>query len=177
MCKRQSASRGYFETANAIRGGGRYEINLSSRTFAFGFADLEFDEFQKLDLRAVLGGGMGYHAIKNERTLLDVFGGGAFNKEYFSTGLRRSSGEALIGEELTHKLSSRSLLKERMVFFPNLSQTGEYRLNFDTSLVTNLNKWLSWQVTYSNRYLSNPVPGAKSNDVFITTGIRLAFAK
>ncbi len=165
------------ETANAIRGGGRYEVNLSSRTFAFGFSDLEFDEFQKLDLRAVLGGGLGYHAIKNENTLFDVFGGGAYNKEYFSTGLRRSSGEVLIGEELTHKLSSRSLLKERLVFFPNLSNTGEYRLNFDTSLVTNLNRWLSWQVTLSDRYLSNPVPGAKKNDVLLTTGIRLTFAK
>jgi putative salt-induced outer membrane protein YdiY len=164
-------------TANAIRGGGRYEINLSSRTFGFGFGDLEFDEFQKLDLRTVLGGGMGYRAIKSERTLLDVFGGGSFNKEYFSTGLRRSSGEVLMGEELTHRLSSRSLLKERLVFFPNMSNRGEFRLNFDASLVTNLNRWMSWQVTLSDRYLSNPVSGAKNNDLLLTTGIRFSFAK
>lgn len=165
------------DTANAIRGGGRYDINLSSRVFAFGFSDLEFDEFQKLDLRMVLGGGGGWHAIKSDRTAFDVFGGGSYNKEYFSTGLKRSSGEALAGEELTHKLSARSLLKQKMTFFPNLSETGEYRLNFDTSLVTNLNRWLSWQVTFSDRYLSNPVPGAKSNDVLLTTGIRLSVAK
>lgn len=165
------------ETANAIRGGGRYDLNLTSRSFLFGFSDLEFDEFQRLDLRMVIGGGAGWHAIKNDRTVFDVFGGGSYNKEYFSTGLRRSSGEALIGEELSHKLSARSLLKQRLVFFPNLSETGEYRLNFDTSLVTNLNRWLSWQATLSNRYLSNPVPGAKSNDVLLTTGIRLTLAK
>jgi putative salt-induced outer membrane protein YdiY len=165
------------ETANAIRGGGRYEINLTSRAFAFGFSDLEFDEFQKLDLRLVLGGGLGWHAIKNENTLFDLFGGGSYNKEYFSTGLKRSAGEALVGQELTHKLSSRSLLKERLVFFPNLQETGDYRLNFDASLVTNLNRWLSWQITLSDRYLSNPVPGAKNNDVLLTTGIRLTFAK
>ncbi|MCI0523750.1 MAG: DUF481 domain-containing protein [Acidobacteria bacterium] len=165
------------ETANAIRGGGRYEINLTSRSFAFGFSDLEFDEFQRLDLRLVLGGGLGWHAVKNENTLLDVFGGASYNKEYFSTGLKRSTGEILIGQELTQKLSSRSLLKERLTFFPNVQNTGEYRLNFDTSLVTNLNRWLSWQITLSDRYLSNPVPGAKSNDVLLTTGIRLTFAK
>ncbi|MGE0883381.1 MAG: DUF481 domain-containing protein [Blastocatellales bacterium] len=165
------------ETANAIRGGGRYDINLTSKVFAFGFSDLEFDEFQQLDLRMVIGGGGGWHAINNERTVFDVFGGGSYNKEYFSTGLKRNSAEALVGEELSHKLSSRSLLKERLVFFPNLNETGEYRMNFDTSLVTNLNRWLSWQVTFSDRYLSNPVPGAKSNDVLLTTGIRLSFAK
>jgi len=165
------------ETANAIRGGGRYDLNLTSRSFLFGFSDLEFDEFQRLDLRMVLGGGAGWHAIKNDRTVFDVFGGGSYNKEYFSTGLKRSSGEALAGEELTHKLSTRSLLKQRLTFFPNLTDTGEFRLNFDTSLVTNMNRWLSWQVTFSDRYLSNPVPGARSNDVLLTTGIRLTLAK
>ncbi|MEO6726633.1 MAG: DUF481 domain-containing protein, partial [Blastocatellia bacterium] len=137
------------DTANAIRGGGRYDLNLTSRSFVFGFSDLEFDEFQKLDLRMVLGGGAGWHAIKNDRTTFDVFGGGSYNKEYFSTGLKRSSGEALAGEELSKKLSARSLLKQRLVVFPNLNQTGEYRMNFDTSLVTSLNRWMSWQVTFS----------------------------
>ncbi len=125
----------------------------------------------------MLGGGLGWHAIKNERTLFDLFGGGSYNKEYFSTGLKRSTGEILVGQELTHKLSARSLLKERLTLFPNVQETGEFRLNFDTSLVTNLNRWLSWQVTLSDRYLSNPVPGARNNDVLLTTGIRLTFAK
>lgn len=165
------------ETANALRGGGRYDLNLSSRSFAFAFSDLEFDEFQKLDLRMVLGGGAGWHAIKNERTVFDLFGGGSFNKEYFSTGLKRSSGELLFGEELTHKLSARSLLKHKMVIFPNLSEFGDARVNFDTTVVTNLNRWLAWQVTLSDRYLSNPVPGAKKNDVLFTTGLRLTFVK
>lgn len=164
-------------TANAIRGGARYDVNFSKRTFAFGFGDLEFDEFQKLDLRSVLGGGLGFHALKTERTALDLFGGGALNKEYFSTGLKRTTGEVLAGEELTYKLSNRTLLKERAVFFPNLSQSGEYRLNFDASAITNINKWLGWHVTFSDRYLSNPVPGAKSNDVLLTTGLRVNFGK
>ena len=32
-------------TANAMRGGGRYEIDLNPRLFTFGFSDLEFDRF------------------------------------------------------------------------------------------------------------------------------------
>ncbi|HZS07404.1 MAG TPA: DUF481 domain-containing protein [Blastocatellia bacterium] len=164
-------------TANAIRGGVRYDFNLTNRTFAFGFGDLEFDEFQKLDLRMVLGGGLGFHALKKERTVLDLFGGGSLNKEYFSTGLKRTSGEVLAGEELTHRLSDRVLLKQRAVFFPNLTETGEYRLTFDASAVTSLSKLLGWHVTFSDRYLSNPVLGARKNDLLLTTGIRLTFAK
>lgn len=172
----------FAPVANAIRGGGRYDVNLTSRTFVFGFGDLEFDEFQNLDLRMSLGGGFGYRAIKNERTSFDVFGGGAFTKEYFNTGTprQRSRGEIMLGEELTHKISARSSLRERLVFYPNLDQRGEFRLQFDTTLSTNLNKWLAWQVTFSDRYLSNPpvvVPALKQNDTLLTTGLRFTFAK
>ena len=43
--------------------------------------------------------------------------------------------------------------------------------------VTNLNRWLSWQVTASDRFLSNPVAGRRRNDVLFTTGLRLKFAR
>jgi putative salt-induced outer membrane protein YdiY len=111
-------------TANAKRGGVRYDINLSSKTFAFGLGDLENDEFQKLDLRLTLGGGLGYHVLKTDRTTFDVLGGGTLNREYYSTGSNRSSGEVLIGGELSHKLSQRTSLKERAVFLPNMTETG-----------------------------------------------------
>ncbi|HYK89903.1 MAG TPA: DUF481 domain-containing protein [Acidobacteriota bacterium] len=164
-------------TANAKRGGARYDVNVSSKVFAFGTGDLENDEFQKLDLRLTLGGGMGWHVIKTERTNFDIFGGGALNREYFSTGLNRSSGEALIGEEITHKLSGRTSLKERAVFLPNMTETGQYRINFDASAVTLLSTWLGWTLTLSDRYNSNPVAGTKPNDVLLSTGLRLTFGR
>ena len=84
-------------TAEAIRGGARYDRDISARLFGFGLIDLEHDKFQQLDLRLVPGGGLGFHARKSDRTRLDLFGGGSFNREKFSTGLTRSSAEALFG--------------------------------------------------------------------------------
>jgi putative salt-induced outer membrane protein len=164
-------------TANAVRGGIRYDLNLTQKLFAFAFTDLEFDEFQSLDLRFVAGGGPGYHVIKNERTLFDIFGGGSYNKEFFSTGLRRSSGEVLVGDELTHNVTKSFSIAQRFVFYPNMSDIGSYRLNWDCSAVTKLSRWLSWQVTISDRFLSNPVDGKKKNDVLYTTGLRLTFSR
>ncbi len=162
-------------TANAKRGGARYDINLSSKVFAFGAGSLENDEFQKLDLRLTLGGGLGWHALKTERSTFDIFGGGSMNREYYSTPLNRTSGEILLGEEFDHKWTSRTSFNERAVLFPNMSETGEYRLNFDTGIVTLLNTWLGWTLTFSDRYISNPVAGTKSNDLLMSTGLRLTF--
>ncbi len=165
-------------TANAMRGGISYNVNVTPKAYAYGSSDLEFDEFQRLDLRFVPSAGFGFHAIKNPNTVLDLYGGGALNKEFFSTGIRRSSGEAVIGNDLTHKIiGGRTQLREKLVFYPNLTEQGEYRINFDLSQATSLNKWLAWQLSFSNRYLSNPVQGRKTNDLIITTGFRVTFAR
>ncbi len=164
-------------TANAKRGGGRYEFNINSRSFAYAFADLEADDFQRLNLRVNPGAGFGWHAAKSERLRLDFFGGGSLNREYFTAGLRRTSGDLVAGNELTLKINGRTSLQEKTVYFPNMSDHGEFRLAFDASLATVLSKWLSWQLSSSDRYLSNPVFGTKTNDIILSTGLRVTFAR
>src|SRR5437773_1654453 len=104
-------------TAEAIRGGARYDRDISKRLFGFGLTDLEHDKFQKLDLRLVLGGGLGFHARKTEKTRLDLFGGGSYNREKFSIGLTRNSAEALLGEELSYQMSETTSLSQSAVLF------------------------------------------------------------
>jgi ATP synthase F1 beta subunit len=154
-----------------------YTDPAPATTFAFGSVDLETDEFQNLDLRFVPAGGLGYHARKSERTILDFRLGAAANREFFSSGLNRTSAEVLLGEEFMHKFNARSSFLQRLVFFPNVSDGGNYRMNFDASLVTAVRRWFSFQFSASDRYLSNPLAGRKSNDVLFTTGLRLTFAK
>ena len=170
-------------TAHAIRGGLRGDLNVSERMFVFGFTDFEYDQFQDLDLRNVLGGGLGYHAIKTKNTVFDLFGGGDYEQEYFSattafpTGLTRKTGEIVLGEELDTKFNNRTTLSEKFSLFPNVSNVGDYRFQFDATAATKLKAWLSWQITYSDRYLSNPLTGLKKNDVLLSTGLRLTFGK
>jgi len=45
-------------TAKAVRGGWAYDRNLAKKIFANAFNDYEYDKFQSLDLRVVIGGGV-----------------------------------------------------------------------------------------------------------------------
>jgi putative salt-induced outer membrane protein YdiY/small nuclear ribonucleoprotein (snRNP)-like protein len=171
-------------TAHSIRGGVRGDLNVSEKWFVFGFTDFEYDAFEHLDLRNVLGGGLGYHVVKTAKTTFDLFGGGDFEQEYFSpnpptmlTSLTRKSAEIVVGEELNTKLNNRMTLSERFALYPNLSDTGNYRYQFDASASTKLKNWLSWQITFDDRFLSDPLPGLKKNDLLLTTGVRLTFGK
>jgi putative salt-induced outer membrane protein YdiY len=161
-------------TASAINAGLRYDRNLSDRTFAFVFTNFDHDRFQDLDLRNVLGGGLGFHAIKTSATTLDLSAGATFNQEYFSTLTRRSA-EVVVGEALDHKLNGAVSLHERLDFYPNVTDLGEYRVVFDTAAITKVAKFLSWQIDVSDRYESNPLFGLKGNDLLLTTGIRVTF--
>ena len=160
--------------ANTLRGGLRYERNINKKWFGYGFGDLEHNGLQDLKLRLVLGGGLGYHLIRNERTEVDLLGGLAWNREFFDgPDNDRSSAEGQLGQTLVHRLSSRMALKEQLFFFPNLSRGGEYRINFDTSLVSDVTRRIAWHLTVSDRYLSDPPGGFKKNDLLITTGLKL----
>lgn len=160
--------------ANTIRGGVRYDRDFNRRWFAYGFVDLEHNGLQDLTLRLVPGGGIGYHAIRNERTKLDLLGGLAWNREYFKGDFNdRSSAEAQAGQTLEHRINSRLSFKEQLFFFPNLTRGGEYRINFDSSLITDITRRIGWQLTLSDRYLSNPPPGFEKNDLLLTTGLKI----
>ncbi len=180
-------------TANAIHGGVRDDFNLRAKLYAFGFTDFDEDALQNLDLRNVLGGGLGSHIIMTKNAQFDVFGGASFNQEYFASyttanpapppvlllepSQSRHSAEIVAGESLSTKLGPRTTLSEQLTFFPNLSSVGDYRITLDANAATRLKSWLGWQVTVSDRYISNPPLGLKGNDFLLSTGLRLTFGK
>ena len=163
-------------TANAIRGGISYDHNINARWFWTVFNTDEYDTFQDLNFRGVGGGDIGYHAIKTEKTVLDLLFGGNYTHESFSNGLTRNLGEINVGDDFSHKVTGITSLTQSLRFYEAPS-SGEYRFAFDAGAATTIHKWLSWQVTVSDRYLSAPVTGRKNNDILLTTGLRASFAR
>ncbi len=168
-------------TAKAVRGGWGYSRNLTKKVFANGFNDYEYDQFQALDLRVVLGGGLGYQVWIGESGRLALVGGFAWNREKFgpadAAALTRNSAEAYWGNDFNYKLNTRTSVVQALRMFNNLSNGGEYRLNFDVGASTQLTKWLDWNISVSDRYLTNPVPGRTNNDLLYTTGLGFTFSR
>jgi putative salt-induced outer membrane protein len=178
-------------TANMFQAGIRGDLNIGPRWFVYATADFATNELQHLSLRQTYGGGFGYHVIKNDRTLFDIFGGADYDRDEFNsysylnpapppllidvTGYTLSSAEAVVGEEFDSHLSKRAYLTERFSFFPNLSHTGDYRMQFNTALAVNMKAWLSWQTSFQDQYISYPPPGLKGNDIVLSTGIRVTW--
>jgi putative salt-induced outer membrane protein len=161
-------------TANAIQAGARYDHDITKRLFAFVAADFQTDALQGLNLRSVPGAGLGVHLIKNPDTTLDVLAGLNYTRENYTT-LTRNFVAASFGEEFTHKLRGSTLIAQKLDFYPDLSDWGEYRGVFNLGTVTKISKWLGWQNAFGDIYVTNPPLGKKLNDVLLTTGLNFSF--
>lgn len=176
--------------ANLETGGLRYDRNVGgTKLFVFGAADFMANALQFLDLRQVYSGGFGFHAIKSDRTALDLLGGLNYTHETYSNGAPVAGSPGVfesygktnkfaaltLGEELNQKLGKGTVVTQSAYIYPNLQQTGEYRFTFNIGSVTKLNKWLGWQNQFGDIYVSNPPTSAKNNDVLFTTGLNVSF--
>lgn len=163
-------------TANSALGGISYNHNISPRWFWNLLNTDEYDRFQALNFRFVAGGGLGYHVIKNDRTILDLVVGGDYSHSAFEGGIVRNLGEVYFGDDFSHKVTGVTSITQTMRFFVAPSN-GEYRILFNAGTATTIHKWLSWQLGITDTYLSNPVQNRVSNDVLLTTGLRATFAR
>lgn len=174
-----------------VRGGWRYQYNIPKGFYVFAFTDFEHNNGQFLDLRIAPGTGFGYYIIKNRFIELESFGGASMSYEdffcksgdlinindrcSFANKIIRNSAEGLMGGSLAVKFNDKIYFNKRLQIFSNISQGGEYRGTLDSSLNVKLMKWLTWNITASDRYISNPPIGSKNNDLLLTTGFGITF--
>jgi Protein of unknown function, DUF481 len=177
--------------AHQITGGVRANIDFSARWFAFAATDFNSNALQNLNLQNVVYGGIGRHLIKTKNTQFDVFAGAGYNQEFFGAytlpnpapppatlafaAVTQRNAEANVGEEFDAKLGSRSTFSETFNYFPNLSGPSGYRYTFNSVLSTAISRWLGWQFSLNDNFLSNPPTGIKRNDLLLSTGLRLTF--
>jgi hypothetical protein len=168
----------HSDTAQAIHAGWAYNHNVSPKLFAGVFNDYDYDKFQNLDLRFTIGGVFGYHLHKSAKSQLDVLGGFDYNRaSYFAPNNTTSFAEFVVGDDYSLKINGNTSLVQSMRFFDSLSDTSAYRANFDLGANTKISKWLTWNVTLSDRYVAVPNPGRKTNDLLYSTGLGITFSR
>jgi len=172
-------------TANSNNGGLRYDRDFAPRAFGFGSADFFNNSLQNLDLRYILGGGIGFHAIKTPRTTLDLLAGINYTHESFS-GLVSSQGPPevtynhsdssaalTVGDNFMHKLGKNSVFTQSLLLYPSFSQVNInpaaistfpspdnvriFRGALNLGLTSKLNKWLGWQITMGDVFDNHPL--------------------
>lgn len=162
----------------------QYDQDLINKDFfTVGKLDYLRDRPANIASRVSAYGGLGRHIIREDTNTWDVFAGfGYTDDRYVGTAdingeLRSRYGrsEALLSQNSNHKLTPNTTLRQKLEYYADLRDTGEYRAVFDAGLSVAMTQ--TWQLTTGVQYRYNSAPGRdlKHYDVQFLTGVSLRF--
>lgn len=149
-----------------VKGGIGYENNITERFFAYVNNDLEYDEFEELELRYTLTMGVGYYWIKQERQELKTRVGAGYRHETFFDG--STVNEPILDLGLNYRLDITEWLRftHATTYNPSLEGIDDYRLTSDNAFLIPIAKSEIWKIKLGAlyEYDSQPEPGVESLD-------------
>ncbi|MCA9293547.1 MAG: DUF481 domain-containing protein [Phycisphaerales bacterium] len=153
-------------SANEVFGGAGYEYDLNTRTFVFAKFDLEYDEFEDLDLRATVLGGIGYFFIREDDQELKGRVGLGYRHESFGSGETTNEGVLSLGYDYWTQINSRTRFTHAGTFIPALGDLTDYTATLDTGLEFALSDDKAWKLRLGmrNEYDPKPAPGVGKLD-------------
>jgi putative salt-induced outer membrane protein YdiY len=124
-----------------------------SARFYFAHAGFDWDAFKDWDYRGRLAGGTGYQFIKNEEWEFATRVGLSGIYEVMEPD-NNARLEGLVGLDLSWKISDKQSFKLSNIFFPGITEAGEYRNVTQFEWVHNLDfyKGLALKVGFDNEY-------------------------
>ncbi len=158
-----------------------------SRWSVFGQGTYDYDEFQSWDQRVTAGGGFRYNIVNlagidakaqyNDVLSVNGRGGVGFRKEFGSLD-EDIVPEAIVGVDLTWKVSVRQQLVFGMTFYPDLEELGDGRFTSKAEWVYNLaDLWdgLNLIIGYAYEYQSQVDPGVDRNTLNVYAALSIGF--
>jgi hypothetical protein len=144
--------------------------------YAFGQASFDHNFSQGLDLQQNYGGGIGWTAIKEANTTLDLKGSVSYTRQSFQIA---SSDHNLIGsvfaENFAHKFKKGIQVLQGVSFTPAWNEAHAYAANAFASLNFPVYKRLAFSISLQDMFLNDPPPGFKKNSFQLTTGLTYSF--
>ncbi len=149
------------------------------RWFAAILGQGEKNESQSLDLRALVGGGVGRKVVQTNRSNIALVAGAAFSREKYQDRAEYDSNAELVvavGLE-TFRFDSPELdLSAGFVVLPNLLTKGRYRLQANGKARIEIFRDLYWSLSVYESFDSDPPSEtSRRNDFGITTSLGWSF--
>ena len=163
-----------MSTRNAF-GALQYDYFFTKRFYGYLGVELLNDKFKDLNLRTVVGPGVGYQVWDDPIKALSLEAGIA----YFSEDLRNQDDKRWMTVRLAanyrYKLTEWLVFTDRLVLYPSLESMSDFTLRNEAALLTAVGAGWSLKLADILDYVNSPPPGIKSTDSVFTVGLQYAF--
>jgi putative salt-induced outer membrane protein YdiY len=162
-------------SADQVLGSLKADFDLGANFYAYNLGGAGYDTVRKIDLQWELGPGLGWHAFKQERFVLDFETGGQYLARDLSVGEDTHSVFLRFGENLTWQIAPRITLKQNFAYLPQSTEFSDYRLRFDSTVEFGILQNLSLNLSVVNLYDSNPAQAVEPNQLQIRSTLGVNF--
>ncbi len=153
----------------------QYDYFFTKKFYGYLGVELLNDKFKDLNLRTVVGPGVGYQVWDEPVTALSLEAGVA----YFSEDLREQEDKRWMTVRLAvnyrRKLTGWLVFTDRLVLYPSLASLSDFTLRNEAALLTAIGAGWSLKLADVLDYVNNPPAGIKSTDSDFTIGLQYAF--
>jgi putative salt-induced outer membrane protein YdiY len=152
-------------SARNTYGSMKFDHFYSAKWYGYVVVEMLNDRFKDLNLRTIVGPGVGYQVWDDAVKALRFEGG----ISYFSEDLREQSDvqyfTARLASSLVYHFTDKLVFTDDLTVFPSLEETGDYTLRNEMAISTSLGG--SWKLKLSNIFEqnNNPPPGIEETDL------------
>ena len=144
-----------------------------------GLADFLQSSVQGIQLQTSLGGGIGRYFKNNDRVVISVIGGLAWQRiNYQQNSLpspTQNVASALVGSEVNLFYFNRTNLSIKTTLLPALSEPGRVHFNLNTTYYGKLWSKLTWNVSFYGNWDNRPPPSFAGSDYGTSSGFTWKF--
>ena len=179
----------YFRSRQQSSGSSRKEVTedwyksrlkqdylLNEKLYVYGEGRLESDKIAFLDRRTIIGGGLGYQWIENDKTKFRTEGGISQRQDRFTDGSDTvNETAAQMGYLFNHKINGKLKFLHELTYYPAISDPSDYLLTSSAELRATVmgNMFVNFRVLFD--YDSLPANTAGSTDVKYIFGAGIDF--
>lgn len=160
----------------------RADQPLTERLDVYGFGDYQRNKFAGLSRRLSENVGLGYQALQAPRDSLSIQAGAGLVQESFYIAPGNSttvSDNFPIGRAAAvykHLFSESSYFQQTMEYLPNMTESADYRINSESSIVAPISAHFGLKASALIQYNNQPAtPGFRKTDRFISAGLQFTY--
>jgi len=161
-------------TRNAF-GALQYDYFFTKKFYGYLGVELLNDKYKDLNLRAVVGPGVGYQVWDDLIKALSLEAGIAYFSEDYKSQEDQSWLTVRLAANYRHKLTDWLVFTDRLVLYPSLESISDFNLRNEAALLTAIGTGWSMKLADILDYSNNPPAGTKSTDSLLTVGLQYAF--
>jgi len=163
------------ETVNNTYLSLKYDYFFTKKFYGLLALELLKDRFVDLNLRTIVGPGVGYQIWDDPIKFLFLEAGVTYFSEDHIDSPHKDWAAARLAGSFRYRFFKIITFADLLEFYPNLSHGGEYTLRNEAALISPLGA--AWSLKLSNiwRRDSDPAPGILKDDLIYILGLQYSF--